>query len=109
MFYCYPIRAGCKRRREALSSHPHIYIVIISLSHPPPPPPPPPQSQDVNSVLAPLQVTEVIIHKKRLIQKLPVLEEPLLQRKGSEVCEGRTDYMRNLVDPVYDHILLAPL
>ena len=102
MFYCYPIW-----RREALSSHPHIYIVIISLSHPPTPP-----SQDVNSVLvvnAPLQVTEVIIHKKRLIQKLPVLEEPLLQRKGSEVYEGRRDDMRNLVDPVYDHILLAPL
>ena len=75
-------------------------------------PPPHPQSQDVNSVLvvnAPLQVTEVIIHKKRLIQKLPVLEEPLLQRKGSEVYEGRRDHMRNLVDPVYDHILLAPL
>ena len=65
MFYCYPIWAGCKRRREALSSHPHIYIVITSLSHP--------QSQDVNSVLvvnAPLQVTEVIIHKKKTNPKI---------------------------------------
>ena len=39
----------------------------------PPPPPPPAQSQYVNSMLvvnAPLQVTEVIIHKKKTNPKI---------------------------------------